>query len=79
MNDFMGRVGLVKGRKLVGRGRNSLTYVKVFGSTESGLSRFLWTHKNVPETEFGFLLDLTATLIALGLLLSKPSSNMAVE
>lgn len=79
MNDFMGRVGLVKGRKLVGRGRNPLAYVEVFGSPESSLSRFLWTHKNVPETEFGFLLELTATLIALGLLPSKPSSNMAVD
>lgn len=36
-----------------------------FGSPERSLSRSLWTHKNVPETEFGFLLDLTAALIAL--------------
>lgn len=40
-------------------------YVDVFGSPERSLSRLLWTHKNVPETEFGFLLDHTAALIAL--------------
>lgn len=72
MNDFVGSGRLVKGRKLVGRGWNPLAYVEVFGSPESSLSRLLWTRKNVPETEYGFLLDLPATLIALELLLSKP-------
>lgn len=42
-------------------------YVEAFGSPERSLSRLLWTHKNVPETEFGFLLDLSAALIALEL------------
>lgn len=80
MNDFMGRGWLVKCRKLVGCGRNPLEYEEVFGIAESSLSRMLWTHKNVPETEFGFLLDLTATLIALELLPSTRSSKpMVVE
>lgn len=50
-----------------------------FGSPESGLSRLLWTHKNVPETEFGFLLlALTAGLIAPELLPSIPSGKPGV-
>lgn len=44
----------------------------VFGSLERSLSCLLWTHKNVPETEFGFLLNLPAALIALELFQSKP-------
>lgn len=52
-----------------------LVYVEVFGSLERRLSRLLWTHKNVPETEFGFLLDLTVALIALEQLQSKPPSE----
>lgn len=80
MNDFMGRGWLVKCRKLVGRGCNLLEYEEVFGIPGSSLSCLLWTHKNVPETEFGFLLDLTATLIALELLPSTRSSKpMVVE
>lgn len=51
-------------------------YVEVFGSPERSLSRLLWTHKNVPETEFGFLLDRTAALIALELH-SEQSSQQA--
>lgn len=52
-------------------------YVEAFGSLERSLSRLLWTHKNVPETEFGFLLDLTAALIAPELLQKKPPSKPA--
>lgn len=52
---------------------------RLFGSPESGLSRLLWTHKNVPETEFGFLLlALTAGLIAPELLPSIPSGKPGV-
>ncbi len=57
----------MEGRKLAGRGWNPLEYVEAFGSTENSLSRLLWTHKNVPETEFRFLLDLTIAVIALEL------------
>lgn len=75
VNDFMGNGRWVEGRKLAGCGWNPVVYVEVFGSPESSLSRLLWTHKNVPETEFGFLLDLTAALIAPELLQSKPPSK----
>lgn len=77
MNDFMGSCRLVKGRKLAGRGWKSFEYVEVLGSAESSLSCLLWTHKNLPETEFVFL---TATLIALEQLPSKRSNKpVAIE
>lgn len=80
VNDFMGNGRWVEGRKLAGSGWNPLVYVEIVGSPESSLSRLLWTHKNVPETELEFLLDLTAALIALELLQSKPPSKpTAVE
>lgn len=73
-------VGEWKAGSEPGRGWNPLYIAEVFGSLERSLSRLLWTHKNVPETEFGFLLDLTAALIALELLQSKPPSKpTAVE
>lgn len=53
-------------------------YVEAFGSPECSLSRLLWTHKNVPETKFGFLLDLTAALIALELN-SEQTSQQAYD
>lgn len=77
MNDFMGSGGLANGGKLVARGRDSLACVKASWQPK-GLSRLLWTHKNLPETGFGFQLELAAGLIVLELLPSIPCGKSEV-
>lgn len=70
----------MQGRKLDDRGWSHVLYAEGFGSHERSLSCWLCTHENLPEMEFGFLLDLKADLIALELHAVKPPSRaMAVE
>lgn len=61
----------MQGRKLADRGWNLMAYADGFGSHEHNLSRWLWTHKNLPAMEFVvfffFQLDLKAALITLEL------------
>lgn len=78
MNDFMGSGGLANGGKLVARGETLLHMSGLLGNPKSSLSRLLWTHKNPPETEFGFQLELAAGLIVLELLPSIPCSKPEV-
>lgn len=59
-------VGEWKAGSLAGGGWNSVWLWRGFGSPKCSLSCLPWSlEENVPEIEYGFLLDLGAALIAL--------------
>lgn len=75
MSDFTASRLLASGGKLLASGHGSLAHVKASWQPGKSLSRLLWAQENLPETGFGFQLELAAELIGLKLLPIAPCSK----